>query len=148
MNDAATLTSDEIAVARALEGVIGWLRQSRQPQELSASALSVLSRLESAGALRITAIAEREGLSQPGTTTLVNRLVAAGLADRGADPADGRVVLVSISDAGLLRLTHYRESRSELVAARLRTLSAADRQALTAALPALTHIVQTEEDAS
>lgn len=134
-------TTDEIAVARALEAVITWLRQSRPPQGMSASALSVLSRLSGFGAMRITDIAEREGLSQPGTTTLVNRLVSAGFATRGADPADGRVVLVSITEAGLLRLTTYRESRSQLVATRLRSLGDDDRRALTAALPALTHLV-------
>lgn len=133
------VTGDDVAVARALEGVLGWLRQSRQASDLSASALSVLSRLEGTGATRVTELAEREGLSQPGTTTLVNRLVSAGFASRGSDAADGRVVLVEITADGRERLRAYREARAQLVAARLRSLSDDDRTALQEALPALEH---------
>lgn len=133
------VSSDDTQVARALEGVIGWLRQSRQTSDLSASALSVLSRLESDGPTRVTELAEREGLSQPGTTTLVNRLVTGGYATRGSDAADGRVVLVAVTDEGVARLVAYREARSQLVASRLRLLSADDRAALQRALPALEH---------
>lgn len=135
------LTDDEIAVARALEGVIGWLRQSRQPQDMSASALSVLSRLDTTGAMRITDLADREGLSQPGTTTLVNRLVTAGFVERGADAADGRVVLVAVTGQGVARLREYREARSRLVAERLTILTRSERDALRRALPALERIV-------
>lgn len=141
MSNEAVLAETDIEVARALEGLITWIRQSRQPQDLSASALGVLSRLEALGPTRVTELAEREGLSQPGTTTLVNRLVAADYATRGSDAADGRVVLVAITPEGVSRLHAYREGRSQLVASRLKLLSPADRDALQKALPALEHIV-------
>jgi DNA-binding MarR family transcriptional regulator len=128
---------DELAVANALERVVGWLRDSRAPSGLSASTLSALSRLDALGSLRITELAEREQLTQPGMTTLINRLEDAGLAVREPDPTDGRAVRVSITPAGSARVLAYRESRAALIQARVAQLSDDDQAALTAALPAL-----------
>lgn len=139
------LSDEQVAVARALEGVITWLRDQRQPQILSASALSVLSRLETLGPLRVTDLAEREGLSQPGTTTLVNRLTASGLAVRAADDSDRRAVLVSITDEGSRSLAAYRASRANLIATRIRSLSLDEQRLLHQALPALEHFVAADE---
>jgi DNA-binding MarR family transcriptional regulator len=127
----------ELAVATALEGVIGWLRDSRTPSGLSASSLSVLSRLDSLGSLRITDLAELEQLTQPGMTTLINRLEDTGLAVREPDPTDGRAVRVTITPAGAARILAYRESRAALIHRRLAQLSDDEQAALISALPAL-----------
>ena len=132
---------EDRAVARALEQVIGWLRESRDTEGLSASALSALVRLESLGSLRITELADREHLTQPGMTTLINRLEDAGYAIREADPADGRAVRVTITPAGSARVLQHRESRAALIHARIDQLSPEDRDALTAAVPALRNFV-------
>ena len=129
--------TDELAVANALERVIGWLRDSREPSGLSASALSALSRLDALGSLRITELAEREQLTQPGMTTLINRLEDAGLAVREPDPTDGRAVRVSITPAGAARVLAHRDARAALIRARVAQLSDDDQVALIAALPAL-----------
>ncbi len=128
---------DQLAVAHALERVIGWLRDAREPSGLSASALSALSRLEALGGLRITELAEREQLTQPGMTTLINRLEEAGLAVREPDPTDGRAVRVTITPAGAARVLEHRDARAALIRARLAQLSDDDQAALVAALPAL-----------
>lgn len=126
------------AVADALERVFGWLRENREPAGLSASALSALSRLDSSGALRVTELSAREGLTQPGMTTLINRLEDAGYAVREADPDDGRAVRVRITPAGSERVREHHSTRSARVAARIAELSPADQAALVAALDALT----------
>ncbi len=131
----------QIDVGHALERVITWLREARDPRALSASALSALSRLEASGPLRITDLAEREGLSQPGMTTLANRLEEAGFAVREADPADRRVVRVSITADGAKRIGDHREARATLIASRIFELSIDDQRLLAAAIPALTHFV-------
>jgi DNA-binding MarR family transcriptional regulator len=131
---------DQVAVARAMEGLIDWLRQARDLSGVSASASSVLSRLRAGGPARVTDLAAREGLTQPGMTTLINRLEKEGLATRASDPLDGRAVLVAITDAGT-RIVHEREAdRAALVAAGLNRLTADERAALSAALPALAHL--------
>src|SRR3954464_13984242 len=49
---------------------------------------------------RITELAELEGLAQPTMTLLVQRLEQRGWIRRERHPDDGRVVLVSLTDAG------------------------------------------------
>jgi DNA-binding MarR family transcriptional regulator len=132
-------------VGHALERVITWLREARDPEGLSASSLSALSRLATSGPLRITELAEREGLSQPGMTTLANRLEEAGLALREADPTDGRAVRLAVTAAGTERVTRYREARASLIALRIGELDTADQQALASALPAFEHFAAQSE---
>ena len=48
---------------------------------------------------RITDLAELEGLAQPTMTLLVQRLEQRGWVERKRDSDDGRVVLVSLTDA-------------------------------------------------
>jgi DNA-binding MarR family transcriptional regulator len=54
--------------------------------------------------LAVGALAERLLVKQHTAVELVDRLERAGLVRRGADPADGRRVLVSLTDEGELRL--------------------------------------------
>lgn len=49
---------------------------------------------------RVTELAAREGVTQPASTLLVNRLEERGWVRRAADPADGRVVLVELTASG------------------------------------------------
>jgi DNA-binding MarR family transcriptional regulator len=135
----STRDAQELAVARALEKIIAWLRDTREPAGLSASGLSALGRLETLGPLRVTELASLDGLTQPGMTTLINRLEEAGLATREADPHDGRAVRVSITPSGIERVRDYRESRAVRILSRIEELDAEDRRALLHALPALDH---------
>jgi DNA-binding MarR family transcriptional regulator len=137
------LGDDQLAVAQSLERVIAWLRDARAHTGLSASAISALSRLQSAGPLRVTELADREGLTQPGMTTLIHRLEEAGLAVREPDPTDGRAVRVTITAAGIARVTAHRAGRAQLIGARLSELNPSDQATLLAALPALDHFVTT-----
>ena len=57
---------------------------------------------------RITELAELEGLSQPTMTLLVQRLEQRGWVERTRYPDDGRVVLVSLTDAGSTALEGFR----------------------------------------
>src|SRR5882724_1019936 len=57
---------------------------------------------------RITELAELEGLAQPTMTLLVQRLEQRGWVARERHPDDGRVVLVSLTDAGRATLDGFR----------------------------------------
>jgi DNA-binding MarR family transcriptional regulator len=134
-----TSSAELIAVSHALERLVAWLRDAREPADISASSISALSRLETGGPLRVTDLAYREGLTQPGMTTLIHRLETAGLAFRESDPTDGRAVRVTITDAGIARVTAYRAARAALIRARLEQLTPEDQHALAAVVPALDH---------
>jgi len=107
---------------------------------VSATALSLLDRLDVGGEHRVTDLAVLEAITQPAATALVNRLETRGWAERSADPSDGRATLVTITDAGRERLHRHREERSRRIADLLARLDAADQAALLAALPALRHL--------
>jgi DNA-binding MarR family transcriptional regulator len=70
-------------------------------------------------------------------TQLVTRLEKDGLAQRGSDPADGRVVIVSITEAGRAAVGRRRTANAVALSERLRALPAADHEAILAALPAM-----------
>ncbi len=74
--------------------------------ELSRTEAGVLSTLMD-GPHRITELAATETLAQPTVTQLVDKLEGRGLVVRGG-AADGRVVLVEISDLGRQRLEELR----------------------------------------
>ena len=63
------------------------------PAKISTTTVTTLDTLRADGPLRICDLAEREAMTQPGMTTLINRLEAAGQAERVADPTDGRATL-------------------------------------------------------
>lgn len=132
--------ADLAALGRAFEEIVGWLRRSRSATDVSATALSLLDRLDTGDDRRVTALAALEGITQPAATGLVNRLAERGWVERSADPSDGRASLVTITEAGRTRLREHREERSLRTAERLARLEAADQAALIAALPALRHL--------
>jgi DNA-binding MarR family transcriptional regulator len=124
-------------VAAALERMVGLFRWLSPPGELSLTAAATLATLERSGPCRLTVLAEREAVTQPAMTQLVARLQTAGLVTRAADPADGRVVRVAITDAGKAVLARRRAVRAERLAGMLACLADDQQAALTAALPAM-----------
>lgn len=129
----ATLAAD---LESGLVGLVtGVLRTT--PRERSRTATSVLAQLRDLGPQRVTALALREGVAQPTMTGLVNRLSQEGLTERRADPEDGRAVLVAITPAGLETLERTRAARVAVIAERLSALEPAERELVSAALPAL-----------
>ncbi|TDD13113.1 MarR family transcriptional regulator [Nonomuraea diastatica] len=107
------------------------------PRDLSITALSTLANLERLGSRRLTDLAALEGVTQPAMTQLVSRLEREALAERLADPADGRVVVVAITEHGRAELARRRSTQAKRLAELLAELSEADRAAIAAALPAL-----------
>lgn len=127
-------------VADGLERLAGWLRRLA-PSQISSSMITTLDTLQAEGPRRISELAEREAISQPGMTILVNRLEAAGQAERMADPSDGRAAIVRITAAGRKVLADRHAGRSEAVLAELQRLEPHDQAALAAALPAVERLL-------
>ncbi|UZJ26770.1 MarR family transcriptional regulator [Rhodococcus antarcticus] len=97
--------------------------------------------LDVLGPQRLSDLATRERISQPGMTGLVTRLATAGLVERTSDPDDGRVALVRVTDAGRRALTEFRDTRSAELRRRLEHLDPQDRRALELAVPALERLM-------
>ncbi len=124
-------------VATVLERLIGLFRSLSPAGGLSLTAAATLATLERSGPCRLTALAAREGVTQPAMTQLIARLQESGLVERAADPDDGRVVQVRITADGRAMLAGRRAVRAERLAGLLAGLSPDERDALAAALPAM-----------
>ncbi len=127
----------QVDVGVALERVGTWLRHATPLFEWNTLALSVLAHVARRGPIRVTDLVAAERITQPGMTSLVRRLAAAGLVNRDADPTDGRVTLVSITPAGSAYLAQIHDERARVIAEQVGWLSPAHQQALAAAVDAL-----------
>jgi len=133
-------------VAAGLERLIGLFRSLSPPSGLSLTAAATLATLERSGPRRLTSLAVQEGVTQPAMTQLIARLQDSGLVCRDADPADGRVVQVRLTDQGREMLARRRAVRAERLAAILARLGAEDQAALAAALPAIDALASAQRD--
>jgi DNA-binding MarR family transcriptional regulator len=90
--------------------------------DLSPSLTAALATVGNHGPLTPSEVAERERVQRPTATRIIGRLVDAGLAARTADPADGRVSLVSATPKGQALLRSLRVRKNAYLARRLRDL--------------------------
>jgi DNA-binding MarR family transcriptional regulator len=137
VQSATGIHPDDLVIATGFARLYEGLRRLTPRDGLSLTATSVLRRLERSGPQRLCDLPGPEGVTQPAMTQLVTRLERDGLAQRGGDPADGRVVVVSITDAGRVAVERRRVANAEALSARLRELPDGDRTAILAALPAM-----------
>jgi DNA-binding MarR family transcriptional regulator len=131
------ISAEDAAIVAGFERFYEVLRRLTPRSELSLTAASTLRRLERSGPHRLCELYAPEGVSQPAMTQLVTRLEKEGLAERGGDPADGRVVVVTITDAGRAAVARRREGRAQALSALMSGLSEPEYAAILAALPAL-----------
>ncbi|MER7009178.1 MarR family transcriptional regulator [Dactylosporangium sp. NPDC000555] len=139
---AARTALDPARLTVTAERLFSLLRQGNPPNDISLTAASTLRRLEREGPRRLTELAAAEGVTQPAMTQLVQRLERDGLADRSADPTDGRVVLVRVTRAGTELLKRRRAVRAEHLATLLVDLPDEDVALIAAALPALERLAK------
>jgi DNA-binding MarR family transcriptional regulator len=132
-------------LAIVLERLIGLLRSLNPPSGLSLTAAAALATLERSGPCRLTWLAAWAGVTQPAMTQLVARLEEAGLVARAADPADGRVVQVRLTDEGRETVARRRAARAGRLADLLAELSPNERDALAAALPAMDALASAQQ---
>ena len=98
--------------------------------DLSASAGFAMNRVCREGPLRLTALAAKEGISQPSMTQLIQRLERQGLVTRLPDPDDGRAALIGITGHGQALLDDRRQVRRERLTELLARLTPEDESAL------------------
>ena len=100
-----------------------------------------LLRTVAGGAHRITALADLEGLAQPTMTSMVKQLEQRGLVRRERQADDGRVVLVTLTEAGSVALDDYRVRARAVLGTYLAEISDEEIQALAAATDALAQLI-------
>jgi DNA-binding MarR family transcriptional regulator len=130
------------AVLRAVARVRDRFRAQTQRHGLDWSAFGLLRPVVENGPQRVTSLATTLHLAPSTVSRLANHLVDAGLLERHADAADGRVIIVAPTDRGREAYTTLRRLRDEYVTALLDDWPAADRFALALLLDRLADAIE------
>jgi DNA-binding MarR family transcriptional regulator len=114
------------------------LTNERDPENpLSIPAMTVLGALYRKGDLTVGELAAHERVQPPSMTRQVTGLEDGGYVARRPHETDGRVVVVSITEAGRDAVLTDRRRRDEWLARQLRSLTPEQRETLRAAAPIL-----------
>ena len=140
LND--TAVPDDYEVAAALQVAIGLLvrrlRQVQLPGELTLAETWALKRLDLGGPATGSELAKQDRISPQSMGATLGVLEQRGLIERRRDPADGRRVVLSVTEAGHKTMRNRRNARTEHLARALSTgFSRAELDLLTAAAPLL-----------
>jgi DNA-binding MarR family transcriptional regulator len=138
-------SGDRAAAGEALYGLVTVVVQ-RGSREMSLTSLATLSTLDRTGPRRVTDLAVIERVAQPSMTALVIALERAGLVERRGDPADKRAALVSVTAAGSDLLRARRRAGAEAIAQLIDKLPPDEAAALAAAIPALQHLRELDNE--
>jgi len=146
MEEARSVT-DEYEVAAALRVAIGLLvrrmRQVQLPGELTLAETWALKRLDSGGPATSSELARQDRISPQSMGVTLGVLEQRGLIERRRDPADGRRVVLSVTEAGRQLVNDRRGARVEQFAAALRDgFTAAERDQLLATTPLLERLAE------
>ena len=133
--DASRVASDlHVSIGR----LVRRLRQGHVPGDLTLSEASVLSRLDTRGPATPSELASEERVRPQAMSTTLAGLEARGLVVRAGDPADGRRVLMSATDAGRQLLVDRRGVKAARMAHALATgFTPAEQQQLADVIPLL-----------
>jgi DNA-binding MarR family transcriptional regulator len=130
--------------AARLRVVIGKLSRRLRPtgagSGLTPTCISVLFTIVRVGPLRISKLAELEGLNPTMLSRVIAELAAQQLVRRVQDPDDGRAALVEATAAGVAMRARINDERNDALARELASLDADDREALERALGVLERI--------
>ena len=85
-------------------------------------------------------------LAPNSVSTMVSKLAEDGLLNRDRVASDGRSVRLSVTEAGAARVEQWRDIRTDLAGRAIDLLAPADRQALVAAIPALSRLAERMEE--
>jgi DNA-binding MarR family transcriptional regulator len=134
-------------VAAALHVSVGLLlRRLRQVQaegDLTLPESSALSRLDRGGPATPSSLAKLEQISPQSMGATLGALEARGLVERRPDPQDGRLVVISATEAGLQSLRNRRDARTQGLAQALSTgFTRAELKQLMAVAPLLERLAQ------
>jgi DNA-binding MarR family transcriptional regulator len=147
MTSSGPAEPDRERAARALFVTMGLLRRrlraSGSPAELTFPEVSALARLERGGPATSAELARLEQISPQSMGATLSGLDARGLVARSADPADGRRVVISVTDAGIHLVNKRRDVRVEQIAAALEGFTTAEVQRILATTPLIERLADT-----
>lgn len=139
----ATFDGEDVTRLRvALARISRLLDRQSRGDSLTPTQASVLATVARLGSVRLSELADVEGVNPTMLSRVVAKLEDRGLLGRSTDPADRRAARVECTDAGTAEHLRLRAERTQLLTARLATMPAAHAVELLAALPSLESLAE------
>src|SRR5579875_585184 len=138
--DDLDLEQAAIELRSVLAALYRRIRQTKELGELTGPESSALSRLGQQDAITAAELAKLERISPQSIGSTLQGLLAKGLVERSSDPADGRRLILTLTAAGRDTLQSRRAARTAQFGEALAALAPDEREALRAALPALSRL--------
>lgn len=104
--------------------------------------VELLQTLADMAPARIGDLAERLHLASSTVSGLIAQMISSGLVRRQTNRADRRAAVVTLTPAGRARLVEWEQAHERHIGSAFEQLSAADRDAINLALPALDRLTQ------
>ncbi|MHB8657755.1 MAG: MarR family winged helix-turn-helix transcriptional regulator [Solirubrobacteraceae bacterium] len=149
MTTTSTTTSPlELETAARLRMVIGRLSRRLRPTSagraagLTPTRVTVLLHVVRAEAIRLSELADVEGINPTMLSRAVAALVQDGLVERVSDLGDRRAAWVNSTPAGRRLAERMRRERTDAIKLALAEMSPTDRQSIFHALPALEQLAE------
>jgi DNA-binding MarR family transcriptional regulator len=141
-----TLSADAVAadLRPVLLRLARELRKETEQLGVTARQATLLWLVKRSPGLSLAELATEEGISPPAMSGHVDRLERAGLLERERSSDDRRRVGLRLTEDGERLMRRVRARRTTWLANRLRTLEAAELDAVQAAVPALLRLVEHE----
>jgi DNA-binding MarR family transcriptional regulator len=140
VTDPATLATD---LREVLGQIVRRLRAERR--DLSLAQITVVGRLDRLGPMSISALAATERVRPQSMAATVASLEQEGLVSRRPDPADGRRVVLELTDSGRAAIAAERQRREGWLAQAItRELDARERELLAEATRLLARLAADE----
>ena len=117
MNAISDNSPHAAALAQDLRALLGKIKRRLREQgnagDLTPSQVSVLLRLEKDGPATASALARAEGMRPQSMVPVISALESAGLVAGAADPADGRQIILSLTNTCRTWLEQGRAARQD-----------------------------------
>jgi DNA-binding MarR family transcriptional regulator len=104
--------------------------------------VELLQTLSDVSPARIGDLAERLHLASSTVSGLIAQMMSAGLVRRDTDPADRRAAVVTLTNEGRAQLAQWERLHEQRIGQAYHRLPAADRRAISSALPALGRLIR------
>lgn len=145
---AAKMTPERIDLAMRLRIAFALIARAQRrdvPDQLTPVQISALCKIELHGPIRLGDLAAHEQVAGPTMVRMVTSLEKSGFVTRETDPTSARSSQVTLTASGRKQISVVRRDRTHVMARRLAALSEEQREAITAALPAIEALVESVE---
>lgn len=142
ISDVGTAGDTAARLRAAVNRISRWLRPTRAGAGFTPTEISVLGTVAVRGPIRLSDLAEAEGLNPTMLSRVARKLEDPGLIRRHTHPVDRRAALLEVTPSGRRLFERIRSERTDQLSLGLGALNPDERRALIEALPVLERLAE------